>query len=156
MHIPLSTNGHIPCFVGGGRGLCPLSILRFIDCSDGPRQTFAILVFRVELCAEMFYAIITTLIPCSLLICYPYILLHFNVSLCHFSSSRCMLELKFAIYHRAACTGFLRRCVRYWLRNHWAGICSNTESTMDVKDSPCPCTPTIFLIQWSWVIIIFH
>jgi len=29
--------------------------------------------------AEQFYAIIPTLVSCFLLICYPYILLHFNV-----------------------------------------------------------------------------
>ena len=35
-------------------------------------------------------------------------------------------------------------------------LCVNTESTMDDKDSPSPWTPTIFLIQQSWVIITFH
>ena len=34
-------------------------------------------VSRVELCAELFYAIIPTLFLCFLLICYPYISLHF-------------------------------------------------------------------------------
>jgi len=61
-------------------------------------------ICRVELCTELFYAIIPTF-PCFLLICYPYILLDFNVFYscsCHFFSSRCMLELKFAIYCRAA------------------------------------------------------
>ena len=47
-----------------------------------------------------------TLFLCFLLICYPYILLHFQCFfiLVHvtFFSSRCMLELKFAIYYRAA------------------------------------------------------
>ena len=58
---------------------------------------------------ELFYAIIHTLLLCFLLICYPYILvtLIFDVFffiLVHFTlfSSRCMLELKFADYHRAA------------------------------------------------------
>jgi len=32
---------------------------------------------RVELCTELFYVIIPTLFPCSLVIGYPYILLHF-------------------------------------------------------------------------------
>jgi len=31
----------------------------------------------VELCTDLFYAIIPTLFLCILLICYPYILLHF-------------------------------------------------------------------------------
>jgi len=31
----------------------------------------------VELCTELLYAIIPTLFLCFLLICYPYILLHF-------------------------------------------------------------------------------
>jgi len=59
----------------------------------------------VELCTEPFYAIIPTLFLCFLLICYPYILLHFwclHSCSCHFFSSRCMLELKFAICYRAA------------------------------------------------------
>jgi len=34
-----------------------------------------------------------------------------------------MLELKFAIYDRAArlssCTGFPSRCMQYWVKNHW-------------------------------------
>jgi len=34
-------------------------------------------ICRVELCTELFYAIIPTLSLCFLLICYPYILLHF-------------------------------------------------------------------------------
>ena len=36
-------------------------------------------ICRMELCTELFYAIIPTLFLCFLLICYPYILLHFNV-----------------------------------------------------------------------------
>jgi len=60
----------------------------------------------VALYTELFYAIIPTLFLCFLLICYPYILLHFKCfysCLCHFlAASRCMLELNFAIYHRAA------------------------------------------------------
>ena len=50
--------------------------------------------------------IIPTLFLCFLLICYPYILLHFLkfFILVHVTifSSRCMLELKFAIFYRAA------------------------------------------------------
>ena len=34
---------------------------------------------RVELCTELSYAIIPTLFLCFLLICYPYIFLHFSV-----------------------------------------------------------------------------
>ena len=63
-------------------------------------------ICRVELCTELFYAIIPTLFLCFLLICYPYILLHFLrfLILVHvtFYSSRCMLELKFTICYRAA------------------------------------------------------
>jgi len=28
-------------------------------------------------------------------------------------------------------TGFLSRCMQYWLKSHWLGICSNTTSVMD-------------------------
>jgi len=34
-------------------------------------------ICRVELCTELYYAIIPTLFLCFLLICYPYILLYF-------------------------------------------------------------------------------
>jgi len=57
----------------------------------------------VGLYTEPFYAIIPTLFLCFLLICYPYISLHFfMVFYSSFFGSRYMLELKFAIYHRAA------------------------------------------------------
>ena len=36
-------------------------------------------MYRVELCTELFYAIILTLSPWFLLICYLYILLHFKI-----------------------------------------------------------------------------
>jgi len=49
---------------------------------------------------ELFYAIIPTLFLCFLLICYPYISLHFNV---------------FILVH---VTFFLNRCMKYWLKNH--------------------------------------
>ena len=51
-------------------------------------------ICRVELCTELFYAIIPTLFLCFLLICYPYIFNAFYSGSC----SRCMLELKFACY----------------------------------------------------------
>jgi len=35
-------------------------------------------ICRVELCIDLFYAIIPTLFPCFLLICYQYILLHYS------------------------------------------------------------------------------
>jgi len=38
---------------------------------------FTLRICRVELCTVLFYAIIPTLFLCFLLICYPYILLHF-------------------------------------------------------------------------------
>jgi len=57
----------------------------------------------VEVCTELFYAVIPTLFLCFWLICYPYILLHYLfLFMSLFFSSRCMLELKFAIYYRAA------------------------------------------------------
>jgi len=36
-------------------------------------------ICRVELCTELFYAIVPTLFICFFLICYPYISLHFKV-----------------------------------------------------------------------------
>jgi len=57
-----------------------------------------------------------------------------------FFSSRCIFELKFAIYHRASSPfsqGFLSKCMQYWLKNQWVGICSNTISTMNEKASLC-------------------
>jgi len=41
------------------------------------QKTLKQIIYKVELCTELFYAIIPTLFPCFLLICYPYILLHF-------------------------------------------------------------------------------
>ena len=62
---------------------------------------------RVELCTELFYAIIPNLFPCFLLICYPYVhlvtfLMLFNRVYVTFCSKKYMLELKFLTYHRAA------------------------------------------------------
>jgi len=55
-----------------------------------------------------------------------------------------MLELKFAIYHRAASlssqASSCSRCTQYWLKNHGLDICSNTESTMDGSLSVPPNT----------------
>jgi len=95
-------------------------------------------MYRVELCAELFYAIVPTLIPCSLLIRYPYILLHFSVSVCHFSSSRCFSWSLPFITEQQACPHRLAQELYavYWLRNHYPRICSNTKSTMDDKNSP--------------------
>ena len=39
-------------------------------------------------------------------------------------------------------TGFLSRCMQYWLKNHWLGICSNTDSVRDYKASSCSSTHT--------------
>ena len=52
----------------------------------------------MELCTALFYAIIPTLFPCLLLICYPYILLHFNV-LVSFSHSK--LKQRYTKYPHA-------------------------------------------------------
>ena len=70
--------------------------------------------------------------------CYILMCFFLFMSLC---SSRCMLELKFAIYHRAenVFTGFLSRCRQYWLKNNWA-------------NQTLFCTPTVFLIQQSCVL----
>ena len=50
----------------------------FIKDSIQPHPTYLPIskICRVELCTELFYAIIPTFL-CFLLICYPYILLHF-------------------------------------------------------------------------------
>jgi len=38
-----------------------------------------------------------------------------------FVSSKCMLELNFAVYHKAVkMTGFLTRCMQNGLKNHWS------------------------------------
>ena len=44
-----------------------------------PTYISTLKICRVGLCIELFYAIIPTLFLCFLLICYPYVLLHFNV-----------------------------------------------------------------------------
>jgi len=74
-------------------------------------------IYMVKLCTELFYSILPT---CFLLICYPYILLCFLILFMSLSfSSKCMLELKFAIYHRAAVYPHRlpQRCMQYWLKN---------------------------------------
>ena len=101
---------------------------------------------------ELFYTIV---FPCFLLLCYPYILLQFkcfSVCLCRFFSSRYMLELKFAIYHRTSLSSqasSVDGCSIRW-RITDPGICSKTESTMAewmTSLSLSPCTPNVFLIQ---------
>ena len=47
--------------------------------NPNPTYLSTLKIYRVELCTELFYVIIPTLFLCFLLICYPYILLHFNV-----------------------------------------------------------------------------
>jgi len=72
-------------------------------------------ICRVGLYIELVYAIIPTSFHVFLLFCYPYILLMLFMSI--FVNSRCMLELKFAIYHRATkksvgLTDFLSKCMQ--------------------------------------------
>ena len=88
------------------------------------------------------FAIIPTLFLCFLLICYPSSCYNFNAFfLVHvtFFSSRCMLELKFAIYYRAASLP------------SQASYAVLAEESLDT-----PRTPTVFLIQQSCVIITFR
>jgi len=56
-----------------------------------------------------------------------------------FFSNRCMFELKFAIYYRAASFLCSKLPMQYWLKNH--RLSSNT-----------PRTPAVFLIQQSCII----
>ena len=102
-------------------------------------------ICRVELCTELFYAIIPTLFLCFLLICYPtscYIFKVFILVHVTFFSSRCMLELKFTIYYRAAS-----------LPSQASYAVLSEESQAFFKHS---CTPTVFLIQQSCIIITFR
>ena len=55
--------------------------------------------------------------------------------LCHFVSRRCMLELKFAVCHRAASP--YSQVSPVVADELLLGICSNTKLTMDDKASPC-------------------
>jgi len=96
----------------------------------------------LHLYTELLYAIFPTLSPCFAIPTYH---LTFLSCLCHlFVSSRCMLELKFAIYHKAAefvFTGFLSmQCGR---RITDLSISSTTQTMrIDKASSPYPCTQT--------------
>ena len=73
-------------------------------------------------------------------------------------SSRCMLELKFVT--EQVCPHMLpqiSRCMQYYLKNHRPGSVQMSSQQWMKKTLPSlsPCTPTIFLIQQSWVIIAF-
>ena len=74
----------------------------------------------MELCTELFYAIIPTLFLCFLLICYPYILLHFWCFLFSFMSLFCLPSIteQQVSPHRLP--------TQDWLKNHW--LSSNTKS----------------------------
>jgi len=68
---------------------------------------------------------------------------------CHLSQS-----------NKSVLTGFLSRCMQYWLNNYWpCRLCSNTKSHNGWKRLSLsvwsPCIPTVFLTQKSWVIIMF-
>jgi len=66
-----------------------------------------------------------------------------------------MLELKFAIYHRAASLSSQASSVdavlpEESLTRHLFKLSQKLSLSLP------PCTPTIFLTQWSWVISMFH
>ena len=89
---------------------------------------------KVKLYAELFYAIIPTLFPCFLLICYISLhLVKFLVLSMSLFCSRCMLDLKFTIYHRAAS---LSSSVDVLAGESFTWLCSNTKSAMDDKTLP--------------------
>jgi len=78
---------------------------------------------------ELFEAIIPTYIVSLLfadLLFLHIVIIILNAFILIFFSSRCMLQLKFAIYHRAA------RCMQYWLKTYWLGISSNTGVTGNI------------------------
>jgi len=105
----------------------------------------------VKLCTELFYAILPT---CFLLICYPYILLCFLILFMSLSfSSKCMLELKFAIYHRAAVYPHRlpQRCMQYWLKNRRQSLFKHWVNNGCPRLSLSLSTQPIFLIQQSWI-----
>ena len=89
-----------------------------------------------------FYAFCWSVIPTSRYIINVFILVHVTSF-----SSRCMLELKFAIYHRAASPSSQASSV---------DVCSIDWRIIDQTrlSSNTPRKPTVFIIQQSCVIII--
>jgi len=114
------------------------ALTRCRDSSIQPHPTYlsTLKICRVELCTELFYAIIPTFFYAFCWSAIPTSCYTFNVFILvrhFFFSSRCMLELKFAIYYRAESLPH-RLPMQYWLRNH--RLSSNILRT-----------PIVFLIQ---------
>jgi len=68
-----------------------------------------------------------------------------------------MLELKSSITKQQKCvsTGFLSRCMQYGLKNQWSRDLFKHSINADWL-SLSSCTPTVSLIQRSWVLSVFH
>ena len=112
--------------------------VHYIYCHTNHFITFSLLkICRVELYTELFYSIIPSLFLCFVL--------------CHFFSSRCMLELKFAIYHRAASLSSQASSEMYAVlaEESLTRLCSNAESVMVPKTLLVFMHTTLFLIQQS-------
>jgi len=103
----------------------------------------------VELYTELFYVIIPTLFLCLLLICYPYISLHFFI-LVHmslfFAADAWLCWSLPSITEQQVCPH--RLPMQYWLKGHSPDQALFKPST--------PSTSTVFLIQQSCIIITFH
>ena len=89
-----------------------------------------------------------------------YIFSTFYSNLRHFFSSRYTLELKLAIYHRAASLSSQASSVddAVVAQELLTMFCLNTESTTDEKESPCLSSLHAhkqYVIQQSWAIIVF-
>ena len=80
--------------------------------------------------------------------------LHTAVVYVTFFSSRCMLELK--IFHRTASLSSWASSEMYAVlaEESLTRLCSNTESTMDVKTLLVFMQTTVFLIQQFWIVIV--
>ena len=64
--------------------------------------------------------------------------------------ARAEVCLPFVTEQQVYLTGFLSRCMQYWLKN--LSLCSVQTLSQQCMTKP-PCTPTIFLLQQSWAII---
>ena len=110
---------------------------------------------RVGLYTERY---IPTLFPWFLLICYPYISLHFSCFFGLVYITWCKFELKFAIFHRAAkcwspqasSVSMGWRITDLW---HLFKHRVNVDWKIQTNSPPSPCTRTILLTQRTWVMI---
>ena len=69
---------------------------------------------------------------------------------------RCILELKFAIYHRAASLLSQASSVDVWHNTVLAEASLTRGVFKHQVNKAVSCILTLFLIQWSWVIIMFR